>query len=500
MVYNFSKNEYIQLCIIFKINYFYKKILMKKFLFPLVGLVVIFRLSVFAQHFEWSTSGGYVGVANSFDGAFDIARDLNGNLYILNNGNQDQQCQGDTIQPIQSGNMSTFVHKFDATGNLQWIVPIGPSFQPYGIEVDESGNVYVLGRISNNTITVDDTTVNTTASVNYLVKLNSNGEYIWHRNTGMQGTGGLGRTTLLKYASGTLYFQSGNTNLAAIDTANQPITSLSATFYDPETAFPNIWIKNAATFSNGDLLFVGEHQGKLSFGSDTLPVNAQDATLERYFYIRCTPALQVVWFQSFGSFKSTFQFPIGVCIDNEDNVYSSVLLTFNTPVKFGPDSVFNSTLVNGIGGFIKINSSGNPIWLRTIESGQTTNPYGLVWTHDNTGFWNAGVYAGSVNFGNINLNASNDGKGFIAKMDTAGNFVKAYSCGKPSVLPNALQSFAYSLASNGNGKYYVGGYLNTSTNYIKSCNSYTHNKGFFLSAFTGEPDTIFKPTITQNGN
>jgi hypothetical protein len=53
-----------------------------------------------AQHFEWSTSGGYVGVPNAFSGATDIARDPAGNLYLFNDGNLAQQCQGDTVQTV----------------------------------------------------------------------------------------------------------------------------------------------------------------------------------------------------------------------------------------------------------------------------------------------------------------------------------------------------------------------------------------------------------------
>ncbi len=468
-------------------------------------IISVFLLAInfsFAQHFEWSTSGGYVGVPNAFSGAIDIARDPAGNLYIYNDGNLAQQCQGDTIQTVTSTILlNSFVHKFNSAGQLQWIKAIGPQFDPFSIEADEQGQVYLLGRNgSNNQIIMSDTTLTVPLATNFILKFSTDGDFIWLHNTGMTSTGGLGKTGLLHYHSGKLYFQNGGLSAGSIDTAGNFLGNLTAAFYQPQTAFLNIWLKSGATFSNGDLLIVGEHRGRLAFGNDTLPLDATAAGLERYFFLRVTPSMQLVWYKSYGSFYSTSQFPIGIAIDNNDNAYASVLLNFNTPIVFGPDSVFNSTLGNGMGGYIKMDGSGNPLWMKTIQSGQTTNPYGMVWSHDNTGVVACGVYGGVTNFGNITINGVNDGKGYIAKFDTAGNFIYAYSAATPGVIPNALQSFAYAIASDGNGKYYVSGKLNTNDPYIQSCITYSRNRGFFLSSFTGIPDTIPNPSIVQNGN
>jgi len=471
-----------------------------------IGLILLMLMTMAhissAQHFEWSTSGGYVGVPNAFSGATDIARDPAGNLYLFNDGNLAQQCQGDTIQTVTTSIlMNTFVHKFDPAGQLLWIKAIGPQFDPFSIEADEQGQVYLLGRNgSNPLITMSDTTLSVPQSTNFIIKLSTDGDFIWLHNTGMPSTGGLGNTGLLKYQSGKLYFQNGELSAGSIDTTGNFLGSVTAAFFQPQTAALNIWFRNGATFSNGDLLFVGEHRGRLAFGTDTLPLDPTAASLDRYFFLRVTSTMQLVWYKSYGSFSSPLQIPIGITIDNNDNVYASVLLAFNTPIVFGPDSVFNSTLVNGSGGYIKMDALGNPLWMRTIQSGQSSNPYGMVWSHDNSGVIACGVYGGITNFGNITLNGVNDGKGYIAKFDTAGNFIYAYSAATSGVIPNALQSFAYAIASDGNGKYYVSGKLGTLDPYIQSCISYGPNRGFFLSSFTGIPDTIPNPSIVQNGN
>ncbi len=471
-----------------------------------IGLILLMLMTMAhlssAQHFEWSTSGGYVGVPNAFSGATDIARDPAGNLYLFNDGNLAQQCQGDTIQTVTTSIlMNTFVHKFDPAGQLLWIKAIGPQFDPFSIEADEQGQVYLLGRNgSNPLITMSDTTLSVPQSTNFIIKLSTDGDFIWLHNTGMPSTGGLGKTGLLHYQSGKIYFQNGGLSAGSIDTTGNFLGSVTAAFFQPQTAALNIWFRNGATFSNGDLLFVGEHRGRLAFGTDTLPLDPTAASLDRYFFLRVTSTMQLVWYKSYGSFSSPLQIPIGITIDNNDNVYASVLLAFNTPIVFGPDSVFNSTLVNGSGGYIKMDALGNPLWMRTIQSGQSSNPYGMVWSHDNSGVIACGVYGGITNFGNITLNGANDGKGYIAKLDTAGNFIYAYSAATSGVIPNALQSFAYAIASDGNGKYYVSGKLNTNDPYIQSCITYSRNRGFFLSSFTGIPDSIPNPSIVQNGN
>lgn len=124
-----------------------------------------------AQGFQWSTTGGAAGISNSFMGAMDIARDPAGDLYLFNDANTAQQCQGDTVQPLGGGgSLNTFIHKFDADGILQWIRPIGPFFQPFSIECDDAGSIYLLGRTLTSDILLADTVLSVTANRNHLLK------------------------------------------------------------------------------------------------------------------------------------------------------------------------------------------------------------------------------------------------------------------------------------------------------------------------------------------
>ncbi|MBK9274270.1 MAG: hypothetical protein IPM49_07000 [Flavobacteriales bacterium] len=66
----------------------------------IAALALLFHTgTIQAQGFQWSTTGGAVGISNSYLGAMDIARDPLGNLYLFNDANTAQQCQGIRCSP-----------------------------------------------------------------------------------------------------------------------------------------------------------------------------------------------------------------------------------------------------------------------------------------------------------------------------------------------------------------------------------------------------------------
>ena len=456
-----------------------------------------------AQGYTWASSGGSAGAGNSFSGALDLARDPQGNLFLFNDGNTPQQCQGDTVVPSGGpGSVNAFVHKFNSAGELQWIRPVGPQFQPFSIRADEAGNAYFLGRTLVNTIIVGDSTLNVIGSRNYLLKFSPDGELIWVHNTGMPTTGGLTRTTLLHYAGGRLYFQNADLSLASIDTAGNGLVTLAATSYVPTTSFPNLWFKNAVSLSNGDVIIAGEHRGELAFSNGpSLPGDGSAAALHRYFYLRCSADLDSIrWFRSHGHFKDRFQFSIPLAVDPADNIYSCATLGFNTPISFGPDVITNTTLVNGTDAVLKMDADGTPLWIRQLNSPTGTFAYGLTLKDGGNSVYLCGQQSAStLTFGSSVITASATGKGFIGEINTDGEYLTGFHTGVPAQAPNALQSFAYALVSQGDGRYVVCGQLNTLSPWELSCVERIQNRGFFVTEFTGLPDEVPQPQITQNG-
>lgn len=466
-------------------------------------LLLLTNLYVSAQGFTWASSGGVAGTANGFSGALDLARDPQGNLFLFNDGNTPQQCQGDTVFPSGGpGSVNAFVHKFNSAGELQWIRPVGPQFQPFSIRADEAGNAYFLGRTLVNSLIVGDSTLNVTPFRNHLLKFSPEGELVWVHDTGMPSTGGLARTTMLHYASGRLYFQSANLAMASIDTAGSALVSLAATSYAPTTAFPNLWFKNAVSLSDGDVIIAGEHRGELAFGpGPSLPGDATAAGLNRYFFLRCNAELDSIrWFRSHGHFRDRFIHNIPLAVDPADNIYSCATLGFNTPIPFGPDVITNTTLVNGIDAVLKMDADGTPLWMRQLNSTTGAFAYGLTVKDDGGSLYLCGEHGSStLTFGSAVITASATGKGFIGEIDTAGEFLTGFPSGLPAVFPNALQSFAYALVAQGDGRYVVCGQLNTLSAWELSCVERIQDRGFFMTEFTGVPDEVPQPLIEQDG-
>ncbi|MCB0769889.1 MAG: T9SS type A sorting domain-containing protein [Flavobacteriales bacterium] len=469
----------------------------------LLLLLLPCTLDLSAQGHTWASSGGVAATANSFSGAIDIAHDPQGNLFLFNNGNAPQQCQGDTVFPSGGpGSSNAFLHKFNSNGELQWIRPVGPSFQPFSIRADEAGHAYFLGRTTANTIIVGDTTLSVTAFRNYLLKISPEGNLVWAHNTGMPSTGGTGRTTLLHYANGLVYFQSGNLSMASIDTTGVLEASLSASAYAPQTAFPNLWFKNAVSLSDGDVVIAGEHLGELAFGAEPgLPNDPTAAALNRYFYLRCNADLDTIrWYRSHGSFKDRFEFNIPLVADGSDNIYTIATLNFNTPITFGPDAITNTTLGNGIDAVLKMDADGTPLWMRPIDSPSSTYAYGLTVKDDGNSLYLCGQQSsGSATFGSAVITASATGKGFIAEINVDGEYLTGFPTGVPAQLPNALQSLAYALVAQGDGRYVVCGQLNTLSPWELGCVERIPNRGFFVTEFTGLPDEVPHPAIEQDG-
>lgn len=456
-----------------------------------------------AQGFQWASSGGVTGIANSFSGALDLARDPQGNLFLFNDGNTPQQCQGDTVFPNGGpGSLNAFLHKFNSAGELQWIRPVGPQFQPLSVRTDEEGNSYLLGRTLVSTIIAGDSALNAIASRNYLLKFSPEGEVAWIRDTGMPLTGGVARTTMLHYANGRLYFQSANLSMACIDTTGAPVASLTATSYTPQTAFPNLWFKNAISLGDGDVVIAGEHHGELAFGTaPSQPGSPAAAALNRYFYLRCSADLDSIrWYRSHGSFKERLQFNIPLAVDGADNIYSIATLNFSTPIQFGPDLTTNTELVNGIDAVLKMDGDGTPLWMRPLNSTASTYAYGLTLKDDGNSLYLCGQQSlSTLTLGSTVITAFETGKGFIGEIDTEGDYLTGFNTGVPGQLPNALQSFAYALVAQGDGRYVLSGQLNTLSPWELSCVERIPNRGFFLTEFNGLPDAVPQPVIQQEG-
>jgi hypothetical protein len=452
--------------------------------------IALLLASVFsqAQHFDWVSTAGYAGVANSFSGAIAIERDSQGNLYTLDVANGAQQCQGDTVQPISGAN-TTFLYKFNANGELQYIKPIGVNFFPLNLQVDENDNLYLLGALlGSNKLRVNDTLITGIENRNYILKFDASGKLLWTALNNVS-FGGHSAACMLQYYDNHIYFQTGNLSISKLDTTGKFISTLTADSFIPSTAINGIYFKGSGVFSNGDLLFTAVSRGTLTYNSITLVPVVETGSVP-LLMLRTSGNLTVAWAKYVNGVGDPAENFIPVTIGNDDGIYVGVEV--NSTLTAGTDVITNPGpgSTNYTDGVLKLNESGTPIWLKSV----TTNAH--VWSvfnnRDGSGVFCGGDFTGNLTLGNFTINPVK-GSSFITKIAYNGTFKNAFA------FAAGPGSKVKSMATNEQGVFYVGGKLFSRTAPTFSCTPRVANTGLYLAKFTEDPDEAPQPSITRSG-
>lgn len=145
--------------------------------------------------YQWAFN---YGLGNGNNSPFGMKVDAAGNVYTsgyFTGTNMDFNPSPTATNNLSSnGNYEIFVSKYNTNGQYEWAFSIGGTNLDVGrdIEIDPSGNVYVVGEFNGNNIDFDPSPTGTAtlSSVGYdvfLAKYNNNGQYQWAKKYG--GTG-----------------------------------------------------------------------------------------------------------------------------------------------------------------------------------------------------------------------------------------------------------------------------------------------------------------------
>ena len=459
-------------------------------------LPLILCAQTFAQRFQWATTGGYATpIANSFAGAVDIAQDPQGNVYTMDSGNLPQQCQGDTLAPF--GNTTTFIYKFNDQGELLFMNRVGASsggsFTPFNIETDDQGNLYLLGQPNGvGSIIVNNDTVPALGNTNQLIKLDSQGNFVWKINTGFASNG---QGCMLQYSNGHIYYQSGALTISKIDTNNTQVASISASYYSSPTSSNSLIFKGSSVFSNGDLVFAAYSRGVVAFGTDTLYNTGNPFSFSPVLFLKCDTSLNLLWAKYASNARDPDRNFIPVAVGTDNNVYAAIQATGQLTV--GSDTILNTiTAPTAQSAILKLNGeTGNGVWARSL----ITDGVNLAWcmqkAFDGSGIFIGGGYTFNSQFGSIPLITASFPLPFISKIGFNGDFLSAFN-----YLQTQSQTDASCLLADGNGNYYVGGKLPSSQGAaVFSCTPAATNRGFYLGKFSELPDSVPTPLIVQDG-
>lgn len=459
---------------------------MKKITAIITAVLLCYTLN--AQRFDWVSTGGYASVANGFQGARDIARDSEGNLYIFDSGNGTMHCQGDTIFNISGSPTRTFVYKFNPLGQLIFMKAVGNTIVPYNIELDENDNLYLKVKALDFVSIPDDTTFSVIGQNFYIFKFDKNFNFKSSYFCGSPNNST--KNTLLQYADGSLYTTKNNNTLVKLDTNLVEMTQLNPLFLQNLTAMP-LDFTGSSVFSNGDILFAAYSRSNVSYvENDTLFQPENPFLHGSHLLIRADQNLNVVWAKQFNGFRDPDRYFLPVCVGNDNSVFvlgqvSSTLIINNDTVTGAPSSLGSACMY-------KVSNNGSGVWARVFGDVHQVRPWNILNNPDGSGVFATGFFSGDQQFGPLTPDVSK-GRAYIIKMSYSGDYQNIFTFTGTNYEP-------LSLSTDGMGTFYVGGRCFKNFSPVFSCEARSSDNGFYLAKFYEQPDLAPQPSISVNGN
>ena len=467
---------------------FFYAIVKKIFLF-----LVIFSLNTLtAQEFSWSASAGSVGE----DYGMDIAKDPLGNVYSTGyfSGILDINTGPQTMIISSNGSKDVFITKHNPNGGFLWAKKIGGNNAEIGnsIAVDDSSNVYVLGSYQGNVDFNPGVAVNSLFSIGngtFLLKLNSNGDFVWVRD-----------------------LQVTDPHSLSINPF-QEIIFTSASFIGKIHTNGNIVWKKPSVALQGTSGSISNSEGGFIFVIDANlggPISKLDSSGN------------VIWSKNLSVYAKS------IIADTSENIYLTGF--FGGTVDFDPGAGIHNlvSLGNKDVFVLKLDSSGSFVWAKNFGSSANFYDEGnSISFNGNDGIFITGTYGGGNNDfdpgpNTVSLPSGGGTEVFILKLDLDGNFVwVTSSAGNADDEPKSivysnnsvfltgfftstslffdLVNFTDNLTSSGgNGDIFfakIKDCLNTySTLNITACGSYTSPSGNFVYNSSG----VYQDTIANS--
>jgi hypothetical protein len=395
------------------------------------------------QLFEWARAISGDGAINTYSIAVDSKVNVLSTGWISSTIDFDP---GSSVFNLTStGGDDIFITKIDSTGSFVWAKTVGgPNVNQKGnsIAVDSHDNIFIIGHFIG-TIDFDPgpSIYNLTASgiSGFAMKLNSQGDFLWAKSFG-------------NYAAYS----------AAIDKSDN--IAITGMFSDLQDFDPGPGTTNLLSTNN-------------SVDGYILKLDGQG---------------QFVWAKQIGGSKTDKSY--GICVDKNGNylitgtlnelcypldpLYSGNCLV--TPNDYN-DSIFIS----------KFNTSGNLQWTKYFV-GDSTN-VGQAITSDLQGnIYSTGRFWGNVDFDPgpavYNLQALNEGDGYVVKLDINGNFLWAKNFHTQST--SFYLNSGIGIVTDFFGNAYITGHFGDAVDFNPGPNSNiimsAGNRDIFLSSLTSD--------------
>ena len=424
----------------------------------LLFFVFFLGLQLNAQQLNWAFNAGD---ENNDDSAHAITRDASGNIYITGKfqGTTDFDPSSSTHNLTSNGDDDIFIAKYNSSGDIQWAFNIGGTEDDEGwdITLDASSNVYVTGNFFGTNVDFDPSANTNALSTNnfsnelFVAKYNSNGDYQWAFNIGkVSSTSGLGIITdassnvlVTGYFSDTdVDFDPGpSTNnlssngnvdffLAKYDTNGEYQWAFNAGDNDGERGYDIVLDASSNIYITGSFQFTVDFDPSANNNSITSN-GSQDI-----FVVKYNSNGDYQWAFNIGS--STTDIGYGIDVDASSNVYITGRFS-ESNIDFDPGPNVNALSSNGsVDIFVaKYNTNGDYQWAFNIGGAFSDIGRNIAVDASSNVYVTGYFQLANVDFdpsGNTNTLSSNgSGDIYLAKYDSNGNYIGAFSVGENSL-------------------------------------------------------------------
>ncbi len=430
-------------------------------------LILAVKTNAQTPTIEWVKTYNDVN-STSPQGSFTYnATDNAGNIYTYGkfSGTKDFDANS-AVFNLTAGNItcSNYITKYSSSGNFVWAKTFGATStngldRPQAITVDASGNVYVTGAFLGSGDFDPGTAVVTLMGFTFfnqdydtlfVLKLNTNGDFVWAKTVGSQHSRGytikvdLNSNVVLGAQIG-----AGTASIIKLDSTGTLLWHKDFPFNAFFGAFPC----DVALDLNNNIVLTGIFSGTIDLDPSTAVLNATSAGSTDFYIIKLDSNGNLVFGKKIGAgFEDIAQ---SIAIDSDNNIFING--TYSTTVDFDPDAgVFNltpnsSTNIYLQDSFIlKLSSSGAFLWAKSIPPTTTPDFSYDIQVDSNNNVYTIGVFQESLNapvdfdpgVGVYNLLSGASGTSYFLKLNQNGEFVWAFTGASLGINQNDCRSLA----------------------------------------------------------
>lgn len=314
----------------------------------------------------------------------EVLTDASDNIFIagrFNNGKDFDPGPGVYPLTATSGGYDIFIMKLDASGNFQWVKTVGGTGihdRPFGMAMDSSGNLVIVGGYSDSFDFDPGAGVFTmSAPVAYssvfILKLDPNGDFIWARS--MEGTenstayavdvDGSSNVIVSGRFAGTIDLDPG-TGVDSRTTSGYSDAFIIKLNASGDYQWGHSYAEDSRSVycnSNDEILLLGTNSGTTQFGAsiqDTL------TTLDYAMFIqKLSPSGDNIWVKALNFTEGGFTSDI--IANPSDEIYISGGYGGIGDFDPGPGQYLDTVQETWDGFILKLTDNGDFLWVYTME-------------------------------------------------------------------------------------------------------------------------------------